>query len=151
MKRAAFVLAAAAIVSGAHADEHHDSAGPPVNAIYNDECGGCHLPFPPRLLPVESWRRLMADLPHHFGSDASIELAVRQSLTVWLEGNAGRRRADAPPQDRITRSTWFVREHREVAPEAWRRTGIKSAANCSACHGGAATGDFDEHAVRIPR
>jgi cytochrome c peroxidase len=44
-----------------------------------------------------------------------------------------------------------VREHDEVPAEAWRRASIKTAANCSACHQGAALGDYDEHGVRIPR
>jgi hypothetical protein len=33
----------------------------------------------------------------------------------------------------------------------FRRASIKSAANCTACHGGADQGNFSEHAVRIPK
>jgi hypothetical protein len=58
---------------------------------------------------------------------------------------------EEPPQDRITQSNWFLRKHREVAPDVFRRTSIKSAANCAACHGGADQGNFSEHAVRIPK
>jgi hypothetical protein len=72
---------------------------------------------------------------------------------VWLTAYAGsgKRARTAPPEDRITRSDWFVREHREVPAAAWKRASIKSAANCSACHEGAAQGMYDEHSIRIPR
>jgi hypothetical protein len=44
-----------------------------------------------------------------------------------------------------------VREHREVSPSTWNLPGVKSAANCVACHTRADQGDFNEHTVRIPR
>lgn len=149
MKRTLLLLTASLAAGTAFAGEHGSRL--PANAAYRDECGTCHVPYPPRLLPAESWQRLMADLPHHFGSDASLEPPVRQSLAAWLDANAGRRRTEAPPQDRITKTAWFQREHREVPADGWRRTSVKSAANCSACHPGAAQGDYDEHGVRIPR
>ncbi len=149
MKRTLLLLTASLAAGTAFAGEHASRL--PANATYRDECGTCHVPYPPRLLPAESWQRLMADLPHHFGSDASLEPPVRQSLAAWLDANAGRRRTEAPPQDRITKTAWFQREHREVPADGWRRTSVKSAANCSACHPGAAQGDYDEHGVRIPR
>jgi len=58
---------------------------------------------------------------------------------------------DAPPEDRITRTPWFVREHREVSATTWKLPAVKSAANCGACHQGADQGDFSEHSVRVPR
>jgi len=151
MKRCALLaLPALLLVASATWADGHGSRLP-VNATYRDECGSCHVAFPPGLLPADSWQRLMADLPHHFGSDASLEPALRQSLADWLGAHASRRRTEAPPQDRLTRSAWFVREHHEVPADAWRRPSIGSAANCSACHADAATGDYDEHRVRIPR
>lgn len=122
---------------------------------YTQECAGCHMAFPPGLLPAASWRRMMNGLDRHYGSDASLEPAVVKELSDWLQANAapGRRgRADsAPPEDRITRTRWFVREHREIAPSVFRRPSIKSAANCMACHADAERGDFDDDGVRIPR
>jgi Dihaem cytochrome c len=128
----------------------------PAPPAYQAECGSCHMAYPARLLPAASWQHLMTTLPRHYGSDASLDPPLAASLQTWLVANAdtGRRRqadAAAPPEDRISRSAWFVREHREVAATTWTRPAIKSAANCSACHAGAERGDFDEHAVRIPR
>ncbi len=148
MKRIAIALLAA-LAAAAHADGGRRSLT--LLPAYVQECGSCHAPFPPGLLPKESWQRLMDTLPQHFGSDASLDAATQRSLSVWLTSHASTRLRAAPPQDRITTSDWFRREHREVPAAAWKRASIKSAANCGACHAGAAIGDYDEHAVRIPR
>lgn len=120
---------------------------------YQNECGTCHAPYPPGLLPAASWQRVMGNLPRHYGSDASLDAATAKELSSWLGANGatGRRAGAAPPQDRITRSVWFTREHDEVPAATWRRAAVKSPANCGACHLQAAHGDFDEHRIRIPR
>jgi hypothetical protein len=125
----------------------------PLLPAYQQECASCHLAYPPGALPAASWQRLMSDLPHHFGTDASLDPATVQQVSGWLAANAGswKRVAGAPPEDRISRSDWFIRKHREVAPTTWRLPAVKSPANCVACHGGAEQGDFDEDRVRIPR
>jgi hypothetical protein len=119
---------------------------------YVQECGSCHLAYAPGLLPAGSWQHLMANLPRHFGSDASLDPAAQASLTAWLSAHAasGKRARSMPPEDRISRAEWFVREHREVSAAVWKRKAIGSASNCAACHAGAAQGDFDEDAVSIP-
>ncbi len=120
---------------------------------YVQECGACHVAYPPALLPRESWQRVMNGLDKHYGSDASLDAAARKSIGEWLAANAGsgKRVRTAPPQDRITLGEWFVHKHRKVAKDAWTRPAIKTASNCGACHPGAAEGDYDEHRVRIPR
>ena len=120
---------------------------------YTQECGSCHMAFPPGLLPAASWQRILAGLDRHYGTDASMDPAATRQVGAWLQANAGtyKRVREEPPKDRITLSNWFMRKHREVAPDAFRRPGIKTPANCTACHGGAAQGDFSEHAVRIPK
>lgn len=148
MKHIATTLLAA-LAASAFADSAPRGAALP--APYIQECGSCHAPFPPRLLPKDSWQRLMDNLPRHFGSDASLDAATQRSLSDWLAANASTRLRSAPPEDRITRTGWFLREHDEVPAAAWQRPAIKSAANCGACHAGAAQGDYDEHTVRIPR
>lgn len=152
MKRAA-CLAFAALMTATALPAFADGgrARLPANATYRDECGTCHVPYPPGLLPAASWQHLMGGLDRHYGSDASLDAKVTASLSQWLQANASRRRMEAPADDRITKSAWFVREHDEVPAGAWQRASIKSAANCSACHRGAADGDYDEHAVSIPR
>lgn len=150
--RAALVaLAALALAPAARADGGA-RLPPDTPAAYRAECGSCHVAYPPGLLPAASWQRIMAGLDRHFGSDASLDEATRQSLGRWLQAQAGtsRRVREAPPEDRITRSAWFAREHRRVAPAVWQHPSVRSPAQCAACHRGAEGGRYDEDELRAP-
>ncbi len=127
--------------------------GPTPPAVYTQECGSCHLAFPPNLLPKASWQRVMHGLDKHYGSDASLDAATQKQIDTWLQtyGGQGKRAREEPPLDRITRSAWFERKHREVSAATFKRASIKSPTNCAACHRDAAQGDFDEDRVRIPK
>jgi Dihaem cytochrome c len=154
MKTSAFaplILLAALAAGAVHADDH--GTGTPATPLYKQECGACHAAYPAGMLPATSWQRLMGGLTKHFGVDASLDPTALAQLTPWLTSHAGtlRRITENPPEDRISRSPWFVRKHHEVAADAWKRASIKSASNCAACHRGAETGDFDEDNVRIPK
>jgi Dihaem cytochrome c len=125
----------------------------PLLPKYAQECGSCHLAYPPGALPNASWHRLLRNLPRHFGTDASVDAVTLKEITAWVDAHpqTWKRVGEAPPEDRITRSAWFQRKHREIAPAAFKRAAIQSAANCAACHPRADQGDFDEDSVRIPR
>ena len=137
----------------ATAQADSDRTRVPLLPKYQQECSACHIAYPPGLLPAASWQRLMGNLPRHFGSDASLDPASVSALNRWLvlKAGVGKGFREPPPEDRITRSAWFIREHDEISAATWKRPAIKSASNCIACHGGAEQGNFDEHAVRIPR
>ena len=124
-----------------------------VPPVYKQECAACHMAYPPGLLPATSWQRIMTGLDRHYGSDASLTTDQVRQVSVWLQAHAGtyKRVREEPPQDRITRSAWFARKHREVDAGVWQRASIKGAAQCNACHTQAEQGHFDEHQVRIPR
>ncbi|MEP6965074.1 MAG: diheme cytochrome c [Polaromonas sp.] len=145
------LLAALGITQAAMADG--DQRRVPLLPKYQQECAACHLAYPPGMLPAPSWQRIMANLPKHYGTDASLDPATVKALSTWLGANAGtyKRVSEEPPQDRITTSSWFVGKHREVAPDVWKRAAIGSRANCVACHTRADKGDFDEDHVRIPQ
>lgn len=134
-----------------------DARGPMVSPLpkYQQECAACHIAYPPGMLPAASWARMMGALNKHYGTDASLDEASVREISGWLKANAGtyKRVAEAPPQDRITQSAWFVRKHnvREVPPEVWKRAAVGSAANCAACHTKAAKGSFSERDITIPR
>lgn len=129
----------------------------PRHPAYQEECGACHLAFPPALLDAHSWLHVMNGLPKHFGTDASLDDARRRAITDYLGANAGSRKvgvtADAAgrPLLRITETAYFQRKHRKIEPAVFRRPAIASAANCTACHPAAADGDFEDERVRIPR
>lgn len=122
----------------------------------DQECASCHMVYPPALLPVASWQRLFSGLDKHFGVDASLDAKTAREVGDWFVAHGGTYKRvvaqDKPAQDRITKSTWFVRKHREVASSTWSRPSIKSASNCTACHGqGATKGVFEEDLVKIPK
>ncbi|WP_296449658.1 diheme cytochrome c [Rhodoferax sp. UBA5149] len=150
------LLLAAGTVTAAHADDH-GSKGPmaPVLPKYQQECASCHLAYPAGMLPAASWQRVMSSLGQHYGTDASLDAASVRELSSWLKTNAGsyKRVSEEPPQDRITKSAWFLRQHRdgEVPAGVWKRASVGSPSNCTACHGNAAQGNFNEHDVRIPK
>ncbi len=113
---------------------------------YVAECGACHIPFPPDLLPARSWNRLLGNLEEHFGEDASLDPADRKVIASWLESSAadtgGSRRGrwvmrgirgDQTPL-RITQTRTWISAHNEVSPWRWRSEKVKSKANCLACH-----------------
>lgn len=144
------VLALAA-TTAAHADERDTRA--PLLPAYQQECGSCHVAYPPAFLPAASWQRLLGGLERHFGTDASLDPTMTAALGAWLKAHAGsgKRAREEPPQDRISRARWFVRKHDEIAAATWKRPAIKSPANCAACHTQAEQGDFSERRIRIPR
>jgi hypothetical protein len=118
-------------------------------ASYHAECGSCHMAYQPALLSANDWRKTMAALKDHFGTDAAVDAAQRQEISVFLERNAGAAgklgSAGEPP--RISQTARFLRKHREIAPKYWNDPRIKSAANCEACHRGAADGNYSEHDI----
>ncbi len=119
------------------------------SAVWQQECGACHIAYPASLLGPASWNGVMSGLDKHFGTDASLDAATAAQVGRYLRGNAGREQAPATtatatPVLRISDTAWFRREHREVPAARWRSPGVKSAANCAACHRGAANGNFEE-------
>ncbi len=124
-----------------------------INASWKQECSACHMAFPPGLLPAASWTKLMTGLDKHFGADASLSPAQASEISAFLTKNASNRWTAKTAPLRITEAAWFKAKHndREVGANVWKRPAIKGPWNCSACHAGADSGDFNEHGVRIPK
>ena len=119
---------------------------------YDAECASCHMAYPPGLLSEKSWQNIMSGLSKHFGTDASIDQKDQIEITNWLKKNAATRQkySELAPENRITKTSWFIRKHDEIKADVWRRPSIKSPANCGACHTNAAEGIFSEKNVAIP-
>jgi hypothetical protein len=144
------ILALLALAAPARADRL--PLPPDTPASYKAECGSCHLAYPPVLLGKRDWLRLLGGLDRHFGSDASLAPAAGKEIAAFLERHAGTGTqldtADGPP--RISRTARFLHKHDEVPARLWRDPRIKSAANCEACHRGAAEGRYSEHDIALP-
>lgn len=148
------VLAAGvAIIGQAQAGGGHYYA-PVTDPVVKEECGSCHMAFSPAMLPARSWTRMMAELPQHFGDDASVAPATAERIRRYLETHAadaaGQGRSErwlrgvsagAAPQ-RITELPKWVREHREVSQREWRDA--RSKANCTSCHADAERGIYED-------
>ncbi len=120
---------------------------PASNEKWKAECGSCHVAYPPRFLPASAWRRIMASLDRHFGTDANPDPKSAAEIGAFLETNAGREsHGDADnASTRITESAWFKRQHGELVPSAWTNKLVKTPVNCGACHASADRGNFKEH------
>ena len=140
-----------AALSAAHADSGR-MLPRDMPASYTQECAACHTAYPPAMLPARSWQRIMTGLDQHYGTDASLDATTVRQLSAWLQAHAGtyKRVAEEPPEDRITRSAWFERKHRQIEPATWKLPSVNSAANCAACHAGADRGDYDDDNLQFP-
>jgi mono/diheme cytochrome c family protein len=160
---AASVLATGGLLAGGHQGDVGRGLPPVVHAQWQAECAACHEPYHPGLLPARSWLAVMAGLPQHFGQDASLDSATRQSIEGFLvthaaDRNASRRSeritASIPAGSaplRISEAPYIVAKHAKIRADVFARPAIGSRANCAACHTTAARSYFDESGVRIPK
>lgn len=145
------------ILPAAHAEDDDDDDGKQIvaatNAKWKTECGACHVAFPPRLLPAESWRAMMSGLDKHFGTDASLDAPTAREIGAFLEkqSGGGKHASAGKPILRITDTSWFKREHDEVPARVWKNPQVKSPVNCAACHLQAELGNYSERNIRIPK
>jgi len=129
-------------------------------AVYQEECGSCHMAYPVQLLPAESWNRIMNGLDDHFGENAELDQQTKQNLQQYLVGAAQMRQgqyrrmfrnlgSNAPL--RITELPYFRNEHNEI-PSRFIRGNDKvgSLSQCNSCHRNAEKGWFNEDDVVIP-
>ena len=146
------------------APEHNRSEHRPwvVNETYKENCSGCHFAYPPDLLPASSWKDIVTRLGNHFGESLTLDDASRQEIGKYLKENAADRSGSKKAgkimrslggrsPNRITEIPYIVKEHREIAPEVFKRKSIGSLSNCIACHKMADQGQFDDDQVTIPQ
>ena len=152
LKRALLAASLGAFSSSAALADAGRTMPRSVPAIYLQECASCHVAYPPGMLPAVSWQRIVSRLDKHFGTDASLDAPTANGIGAWLQAQAGtgRRSAEPPSQDRITRTAWFERKHRKLAADVWRLPSVGSAGRCEACHAGADRGLFDDHDLQAP-
>lgn len=136
---------------------------PVKNALYEEECGGCHFAYPPSLLPQRSWQAIMAGLDDHFGDNAELDQQNHQAISQYLLANSadgsGDRRShhmlrglsDRQAPLRITELPRFKHEHDEVPKRVFNNNpDLTSISQCPACHRDAKQGYFSENRINIP-
>lgn len=132
----------------------------PVLAAYEDECTACHGLYHPSLLPRASWAQMMASLDDHFGEDASLDADTTATIAAYLDTYASEawdteaanrlREVDPASPMEIISSPFWKAKHAKISPEIFKNKPVFTKANCSACHGDAATGRFDDQKIAIP-
>jgi hypothetical protein len=141
------------IAGSSGAGHYPDRSQDPAFDTYSNECGDCHMAYPPGMLSKASWRGVMTNLEDHFGDNAELDSATAGEIGSFLERHAaGAMTAVLSSQPaRITDTRWFRAQHHEIpARMAKNNPGVKSFSRCEACHTRASEGRFNEHDVRIP-
>ena len=131
--------------------------------VYKDECGSCHMAYPPGLLPAESWGEIMSSLDDHFGDNAELDTSPHKEITDFLVANSAdksdyrrsRRFASSNGSGeiitRITETPYFKHEHDEIPLRlVTGNKDVNSFSQCNACHGKADLGLFREGDISIP-
>lgn len=138
--------------------EHREASFDKQDPVYLEECGSCHMAYPPQLLPSESWQKLMQGLEDHFAENAELDSATSREIESYLTQASGsgsykkmlRNLGNQMPL-RITELPYFVHEHDEIPSKLIQGNDKLSAlSQCNACHQEAERGQFDEDDVYIP-
>ena len=129
-----------------------------VNLKWKEECGSCHVAYPPQLLTAGDWQRLMEELDRHFDENAVLDPKDNKKILDFLQSNAGSGKKNSAPSLRISDTPWFTRKHRAIlfipgVIRSFKNKGpaVKSLSNCTACHINAERGDWSKRGgIRAP-
>src|SRR5580700_1495988 len=137
--------------------------GVPTGALdptYAQECGGCHMAYPPSLAPSPRWIAIMDGLPNHFGEDATLEPGLMSRIRAYLTMNAAEKwdtRAahelqGSNPLDplRMTATPFWIRMHQGIPESVFKSRAVGAKGACEKCHSDASTGRFDPQDIHIP-
>ncbi|MDD3325186.1 MAG: diheme cytochrome c [Sulfurospirillaceae bacterium] len=121
------------------------------NALYQKECTSCHFGYQPALLSKASWEKVMGGLNEHFGTDASLSKDDTSTLLGYLVANAGNSKITRGNDTiYISRSPYFIKEHRDISPRLISQKEVGSISNCIACHIRADEGSYRSRDIFIP-
>ena len=133
----------------------HESQRPGVSPVkfqpYTENCGSCHFPYQPGLLPTTSWEKVMSNIDNHFGETLNLSSAESRAMTQYLLNNsAGHFNDDIsintllslkydPIVMRVTQTPYFIKTHSQLG-EADK---MKDIGQCNSCHKQAAQGLYN--------
>jgi hypothetical protein len=127
MKRFIALLLLAFSMNAAYAEGHKMTV--PPNAKWKEECGSCHIVYPPKLLTADNWQKMMGSLNKHFGANAELDAKDNKDILEFLKKHAGSGERHSAASLRISDTPWFKREHRSVSPKEWVHPEVKSKSN----------------------
>jgi len=127
----------------------------PANATYVKECGACHMPYSPQLLPAASWKKITSHLDDHFGDSAKLDASTQSSVTDYLVANSADRANSSEARaimqsvnggaapERITQVPYIRDLHAAVLDPTWNgHPRPKTLTECGVCHRNVSQGNF---------
>lgn len=128
----------------------------PMDATWRSECGGCHLPYHPSLLPRRSWNRMLDEQSSHFGEDLALSPETVARLRTFAAAHAAealespvawKMATTIPPAAtplRIGETPYWKERHARLDAGTWKRV---HDSDCGACHRDAEAGTFAPRAI----
>jgi hypothetical protein len=106
--------------------------------LYLETCSGCHIPIPPAVLPLETWKKILENPLDHYGEKVESLVRLTQVL-IWNYVSAYSRNLlkDEGQPDFIGQSRYFKALHPQVdlpLPTTHR--------SCVGCHPNAIKFDY---------
>ena len=137
---------------------------PARDPLYVKECGSCHTPYLPGLLPARSWELHMQRLDKHFGENVTLAPQAHAAILKYLVDHAADRsryegsltlleRIDPKRTPyRFLDMPLFLESHRIVLEVIDRKPKLKvrRLTNCIDCHQMADEGSFGNSELLIP-
>ena len=136
---------------------------PVNNQLYIKECGSCHFPYQPGLLPANSWKKIMVNLDKHFETDATLAPEDFVTLSKYLNDNSAEKNMQYKRSNRIVSSLlpgqvadsisttpYMIKKHKDIRKDLITQPEVKGLFNCIACHPTADKGMYGERDIKIP-
>jgi cytochrome b len=134
-------------------------ASKPAASRWTKECGGCHLAYPPALLPMRSWERMMKEQAQHFGEDLSLSQNVAKALleearadrtSTWAAWKLAHSAPASDAPQRISELRFWRHAHEGLPPSAFKAPVSQGKHDCESCHVDAASGIFQPRMIQKP-
>jgi cytochrome b len=131
----------------------------PAASRWTKECGGCHLAYPPALLPMRSWERMMKEQSEHFGEDLSLSPNVARALldearadrtSTWAAWKLAHSAAATESPQRVSELGFWRRAHEALPPAAFKPPVSQGRHDCESCHLDAGSGIFQPRMIQRP-
>jgi hypothetical protein len=135
---------------------------PVTDLSYKENCGACHFPYQPELLPSASWKNILNHTDDHFGVSFELDQETKSAILDYLQTNAAEhstakrairimRSLGGRVPARISEIPYIKEKHHDISSETIKRQSIGSLSNCTACHTRAQEGNYDDDFVVIPK
>jgi mono/diheme cytochrome c family protein len=135
--------------------------GPAMIMEYTTNCGDCHVPLRPELLPSAGWKSIFTHLDDHFGQAVQLTETDRDGLLNYLATYSADRSFTKTARkimesmgdetvERVTDVPYIRKKHDDIDSAVFERPSIERRSNCIACHTRAVEGIFKDDSVKIP-